>query len=315
MTAERKHKHTHTPFPQSPGTRHASWREAENLHHALLAGEEDRATSPGEVWSVRATSAQGHEQLLLAVIAAPASEDAVAVIPLSEDSRMATEWDLVIPAEVLGYTVLAQAKLTGTVAPDQLAQRLSSLPERVLNELEELSTAAKQGASIPPAHLPVGPWVLDEADERLQVRAHNAHALAAYLHASYEDPLSEWGSFGGILVRGSRALGVSIETLTDEPWANAIQTDEIDLFKRVPARRLARLITDLQIAWNERVRQALKNAVRATLTPSEVVHGAALGRRRGARSRSKQRARASPEEADRAASEYVASVEKALKDQ
>jgi len=314
MTAGRKP--THSPFPQPPGTGHASWREAENLHHALFAGDEDRTASPGEVWSVRATSAHGHGQLLLAVIAAPASEDAVAVIPLSEDSRVATEWDLVIPAEVLGYTVLAQAKLTGTVAPDQLAQRLSSLPDRVLIELEELSTAAEQGASIPPAHLPVGPWVLDETDERLRVRAHNAHALAAYLHASYEDPLSEWGTFSSIVLRQSTALGVALEEILDAPWASKLASGEIDLLGQVPARRIATLLAELHIRWGERVRDGLYRMVLEHYSPPEVIHGAAFGRRQTTRRPRVKPAHVTPgEQGERAACEYVAKVAKALGEQ
>lgn len=311
MTAEPKH--TQTSFPRPPGSRPASWREAENLHHALLGGEEDRGASPGDVWSVRATSADGHEQLLLAVIAALVSEDTVAVIPLSEDSRVATEWDLIIPAEVLGYTVLAQAKLTGTVVPDQLAQRLSSLPEHVLTELEELSTAAAQGASIPPAHLPVGPWVLDEADERLQVRVHNAHALSAYLHASYEDPLSEWGTFSSIILRQSTALGVALDEILDAPWASKLASGEIDLLGQVPARRIAALLAELHIRWGERVRDGLYRMVLEHYSPPDVIHGVALGRRQSTRRPRAKPAHVAPgEQGERAACDYVAKVAKAL---
>jgi hypothetical protein len=312
MTA--KGKHRHTSFPQSPGG--ASWREAENLHHALLADEEDPAANPGDVWSVRATGAGGHEQLLLAVIAGPVSGDAIAVIPLSEDSRVATEWDLVIPAEVLGYTVVAQAKLTGTVAPEQLTRRLSSLPEHVLSELDELSTAAEQGASIPPAHLPVGPWVLDEADERLQVRAHNAHALSAYLHASYEDPLSEWGTFNSIILRQSTALGVALEEILDPPWASKLASGEIDLLGQVPARKIAALLAELHIRWGERVRDGLYRMVLEHYSAPEVIHGAAFGRRqRTRRSRAKPAHVAAGEQGQRAACNYVAKVAKALDEQ
>lgn len=261
-------------------------------------------------------NAHGHEQLLLAIIVRPPSQDAVAVIPLSEDSRLATEWDLVIPAKVLGYTVVAQAKLTGTIAPNQLAQRLSSLPEYVVTQLQELSTAAEQGASIPPAHLPVGPWVLDEADERLQVRAHNAHALAAYLQASYEDPLSEWGTFSSIILHQSTALGVALEDILEPPWASRLASGEIDLLGQVPARRIAALLAELHIHWGERVRDGLYRMVLEHYSPPEVVHGAAFGRRQSTRRPRAKPAHVSPgEQGEQAARDYVAKVAEALGEQ
>ena len=303
------------PCGQAEGRAHEdiASRRAAHAAHAALFGE-PTVPAPGEIWTLSAPAGPGEHELLLAIVTS-VSDQEVAVVPVSVDPDTATEWDLLIPASVLGYRSAAQAKLAGSAGRDQLQERLSSLPAALMGELKQLADAADRQVPIPPANLNVGPWVLSEEDPRLAARKHIADEVSAYITLAYADPAAEWGSFGGILVRSSRAQGTSIETLVDEVWAQAIQEDQVDLFNRVPARRLARLITDLQIAWNERVRQTLKNAVRATLTPSEVVHGAALGRRRGARSRSKQRARASPKEADRAASEYVASVEKALKGQ
>jgi hypothetical protein len=306
-------KRTRTPAPRPPGKERAGWRAAENLHHALFAGEEVQAASPGEVWSVRATSATGQEQLLLAVIAAPVLGEEITVIPLSEDARLATEWDLMIPRKVLGYPVVAQAKLAGTVAIGQLAQRLSSLPELVLGELRELSTAAWQGESIPPAHLPVGPWVLDEADERLQVRAHNAQALAAYLRPVYEDPLSEWGSFSAIVMRQSSALGVALEDLLEPAWACKLATGEIDLLGQIPARRMATLLAELHIRWSERIRDSLYRLALDRYSPPQLIQGTAFARRQGKRPARAKPARIAPDEqGERAACEYVADIEKAL---
>jgi hypothetical protein len=311
MTCEPKL--TPTPCPQPSGKARASWRAAENLHHALLASVHDQPASPGEIWSVRATSPAGQEPLLLAVIAAPATQNTVTVIPLSDDPRLATEWDLIIPREVLGYPALAQAKLAGTVGPEQLAQRLSSVPERVLGELAELSHAAEQAASIPPAHLPVGPWVLDEADERLQARAHNANALAAYLHPVYEDPLSEWGTFSSIVLRQSSALGVGLEEILEPGWAHKLATGEIDLLGQVPARRIATLLAELHIRWSERVRDSLYRLVLDRYSPPQLIKGVAFARRQGKRpARAKPTRTATGEQGERAACEYVAKVQKAL---
>jgi hypothetical protein len=308
-----KPKLTPAPYSQPPMKECASWRAAENLHHALFASEQDRLASPGEIWSVRSTSPAGQEQLLLAVIAALTTQDAVTVIPLSDDPHLATEWDLIIPQEVLGYPVLAQAKLAGTIAPDQLTQRLSSVPERVLGELAELSHAAEQGASIPPPHLPVGPWVLDEADKRLQVRANNANALTAYLHPAYEDPLSEWGTFSSIVLRQSSALGVALEEIFEPGWARKLATGEIDLLGQIPARRMATLLAKLHIRWSERIRDSLYRLALDRYSPPQLIQGAAFGRRQSKRpARAKPTRTAPGEQGERAACEYVAKVEKAL---
>jgi hypothetical protein len=309
----REPKLTPTPCPQPPGKERASWRAAENLHHALFASEHDQLASPGEIWSVRATSPAGQEQLLLVVIAAPATQSTVAVIPLNDDPRLATEWDLIIPREVLGYPVLAQAKLAGTIAPEQLAQRLSSVPERSQVELAELSHAAEQGTSIPPAHLPVGPWVLDEADERLKVRAHNANALVAYLHPAYEDPLSEWGTFSSIVLRQSSALGVRLEEILEPGWARKLATGEIDLLGQIPPRRIAALLAELHIRWSERIRDSLYRLALDRYSPPQLIQGAAFARRQSKRPARAKPARTAPgEQGERAACEYVQKVREEL---
>jgi hypothetical protein len=288
----------------------ARWRAADAAYGALFG--EPSGPTPGEIWTLSAAVPSAPVQgLLLAVITGVSGQKAQ-VIPLSVKPDEATEWDLLIPASVLGYRTIAQAKLAGTVATAQLQERLSSLPAPAMGQLTDLRDAAERQLPIPPANLNVGPWILSEADPRLEYRRSAADQLSSYLTLADPDPSAEWGSFGAILVRGSRARGLSIEALTDEPWAREIQEDKADLFNRVPPRKLARLIRDLRINWNDRVREALANAVRATLSSSELLPGTALGRHRGPRGRSTRSARASPEDADRAASEYVDSVQKAI---
>ena len=51
---------------------------------------------------------------LLAVVAIAASDDAVSVVPLSSGVHDATEWDLGIAADVLGYAVIAEVWNYGT---------------------------------------------------------------------------------------------------------------------------------------------------------------------------------------------------------
>jgi hypothetical protein len=314
MTPERKHTPpTGATYPTR--AQRASWRAAENLHHTLISGDETPAAVPGEVWSVRSKTTGQQKRLLLAVITAPSSNEQVTVIPLSEDARLATEWDLMIPPKVLGYQVVAQAKLAGSIATEQLAQRLSSLPDPVLGQLQELSVAAEHGESVPPEHLKVGPWVLDEADERLRVRAHDAHVVADYLQPAYGDPLSEWSSFSTIVVRQSTALGVALDQVLEPTWASKLEGGKIDLLEQIPPRRLARLLAELKIRWTERIRDSVYRLALDCYRPPQLIAGTALGRRSARRTSRTQPARASPSEQDRrAVCEYVAKVERELRE-
>jgi hypothetical protein len=290
----------------------AGWRAASSTHYALFAETRGAIAVPGEIWTIIAKDATAEDELLLAVITGPPQDDAAAIVPLASETRYATEWDLTIPSAVLGYQAIAQVKLAGTVTPAQLDQRLSSLPAHLMEELKQLAYAAEQGASIPPAHLPVGPWVLSEIDERLQVRKAAAQALVPYLEPAYEDPSSEWLSFGSILLRHARAIGVELDSLIDPHWARKISLDELDLFEHIPARRLAALLQKLQIKWSERIRDGLYKLVLDRCNPVELVQGSALGRRRGQRTKRARRTKAYLESRERAAGDYVAAVEKAL---
>jgi len=308
------------PTPYQPRSRErpteldATWRAASNAHYALFAETRGTIAVPGEIWTILAEHATEEDQLLLAVITAPLNGETVAIIPLASESLYATEWDLAIPSAVLGYEVIAQVKLAGTVASAQLDQRLSSLPPHVMGELEELAHAAEQGASIPPAHLSVGPWVLSEADQRLQIRAATAQVLRRYMNPAYQDPSREWLSFGSILLRHSRAIGVELDTLIEPEWAR-IAHDELDLFERVPARKLAALLQKLQVKWNERVRDSLYKLVLDRYNPTEALQGSALARRQGKRTPKAKRSKAPLERRERAAEEYVTAVENGLSEQ
>ncbi len=304
-----EHTASHPAIPDST-TGQTSWRTASSAHYALFAGGEPQGPVPGEIWTLAATTPKPDQPLVIAIVTRVYGEG-VTVVPLSAQTLKATEWDLEIPGSVLGYQTVAQVKLAGTTTEAQLRERLSSLPPAVFGQLRELWDYAEQGASIPPEHLPVGPWVLDEADERLRARAQDARRLTRYLRPSFESPFSQWETFGSILLRRSRAIGVDLERLIDPAWASKLAADQLDLFSNVPARRLAALLADLHIGWSERVKDALYRVILERYTGSGVLRSAALGRRQGKR-RPWARAKPSGEQREKAAGKYVDAVEKAL---
>lgn len=298
------------PATPNSTTGQTSWRTASSAHYALFAGSEPQGPVPGEIWTVAATTSKPDQPLVIAIVTR-ADGETVTVVPLGAQTLKATEWDLDIPGAVLGYAAVAQVKLAGTTTKAQLRERLSSLPPTVLGQLRELWDCAEQGASIPPEHLPVGPWVLDDADERLRARAQDAQSLARYLQPIFESPFSQWETFGSILRRHARAIGVDLELLIDSAWASKLAADELDLFSNVPARRLAVLLADLHVSWSERIKDALYRVTLERYTGSEVLRSAALGRRQGKR-RPGARAKPSGEQREKAAGEYIDAVEKAL---
>ena len=305
-----------------PGRAHSSssradeshWRAASAAHRALLANGRDDEVAPGDIWSIADKGATPDKGLLVAVIIA-VDDAVITCVPLSDEARFATEWDLMIPSIALGYDAVAQVKLAGTVASRQLDQRLSSLPSGSLQQVQELAAAAQAGISIPPAHLPLGPWVLADTDERLRARIRRASELDGYITPVLDDPIAEWQSFGSILMRSSRALGADLSTFVDlAPTAlRRLQSDQLDPFSEVPARKMAALLTSLQIKWTTRVRDALYTVVFERFTPSELSQGSALGRRskRSPRARHPQTP-AQQQECERAASDYIAAIEREL---
>ena len=292
-----------------PGIR-PHWRDAVNLHAALFADTPEPPPADGEIWRIR----HPHEtdaELVLAVITAT-SVDAATVVPLSSTVEEATEWDLVLPIATLGYPAIVQPRLAGTLAPERLERRLSALMPESRRDLQLMLAAADAGRGIPPDHLPVGPWVLSENDQRLAARTRAAQHLAAYLTLVHADPVSEWRSLGSILVRGSRATGIELATALEEPrWASRLQADELNPIAMLPARKMAQLLRTLRVDWTERVRDATYRLAQK-FASTDISSGTVFARRQGTRARRGAGSRSRPAATDKA-SEYVDEVERELR--
>ncbi len=292
-----------------PGIR-PHWRDAVNLEASLFADAPEPAPTSGEVWSIRHPH-DADAELVLAVITA-INADTATVVPLASSVEQATEWDLVLPIATLGYPAIVQTRLAGTVAPERLERRLSALMPESRRDLHSLLTTANAGHGIPPEHLPVGPWVLSENDPRLAARTRAAQRLAAYLTLVHDDPISEWQSLGSILTRGSRATGVALATVLEEPrWAVRLQADQLNLLAMLPARKMAQLLHTLRIGWTDRVRDAMYRLAEKH-AGSDIPSATVFARRQGTRTR-RVGARRSPQPAADKASEYVDEVERELR--
>jgi hypothetical protein len=299
------------PQPASAGGLRPHWRSAVSAYGALLAEGGTQTAARGDIWTIHNRTRTHDTGLLLAVVTA-IDADTATVVPLSTEVSRATEWDLDLPFQTLGYQAVAQAKLAGTITLDQLDQRLSTLMPESRRDLNALLDAAQAGQSIPPQQLPVGPWVLSDADQRLHERVRCAEALRSYLTPLEEDPVSEWHSLGTILVRGARATGIDLAVIVEDPrWVQKLTVDELDPFAALPPRRMAQLLKTLRIGWTERVRDAVYRLA-VKYAPSDVPHGAVFGRRQGKRASRRRDALSSPRAGEQAANDYVNAVQREL---
>jgi hypothetical protein len=297
--------------PAGNGGLRPHWRAANSAYFALLADGGEQTAARGDIWTIRNRAPSCDEELLLAVVTA-VDTDTATVVPLSTEVSRATEWDLDLPIQTLGYPAVAQAKLAGTITLDQLDQRLSALMPESRRDLKDLLDAAQAGQAIPPQQLPVGPWVLSEADHRLLERMRCAEALRSYLTPLDEDPVSEWYSLGTILARGSRATGIELAAIVEDPrWAEKLEVDELDPFAALPPRKMAQLLKTLRICWTERVRDAVYRLA-VKYAPSDIPHEAVFGRRQGKRASRRRAARSSQQAGEQAASDYVNAVQREL---
>jgi hypothetical protein len=295
--------------PTRPGVR-PHWRAAANLHADLFAETAPPAPARGEIWSIAHADGPEHELLLAVIITL--GPQAATIVPLSTDVDHATEWDLLLPVQTLGYRVIAQPKLAGTAPLTRIVTPLSAVMPESVRDLERLLDAVDSGQAVPPDQLPVGPWVLSDRDPRLAARRRAAELLGAYLSLQHDDPLAEWQSLGAILTRGARATGIDLATVVDEPrWTSRLQADRLDPFALLPPRKLAHMLKTLRIGWTDRVRDAVYRLA-SQYAPRDVPQGTVFGRRQAPRGRRhRPPGSATPASAD-PAGDYVKAVEREL---
>lgn len=199
----------------------------------LLAENEPRSAlsldrpglAPGDVALVAAPDAN---ELLPAVVLRE-TEDAVTIIPLSEETQMASEWDLYLPRDLLGYEVIAEAWNRGRVLPEQVSEVIAQLPEGLFRALAELLRASASGGQAP-SDVEVGPAVLASTDPRLRFQDEEAERT----HVFWEQTLALAGvaSLGQLVAARREELGIEAEELSSlslqQDWLQDLERDELD---------------------------------------------------------------------------------------
>jgi hypothetical protein len=223
-----------------------------------IAAESRGALAPGAVVLIGDASNSG----LLPVVAIRSGDGAVTVVPLSAAVEFATEWDLEIPADELGYRAIAEVWNYGTVLREQCLEVVAMLATTTVGALEQLCRAARSGSPIPDG-LAVGPPVLADDDPRLLFQDSEADVA----HSFWEPALALAGAatFGELLRHRREELHVEKAELEatagTDGWLAGVESDLVDLRRALPPRALARVLRRLQFGASSR----LRTIVHATL--------------------------------------------------
>jgi hypothetical protein len=199
----------------------------------------------------------GGDELLPAVVRR-VTDDAVTVVPLSGEVQLATEWDLLLGPELLGYAAMARVWNFGTVLAEQIVEVAAVLREDELHALDALARAARETGEVPagvPAGVPVGPPTLGDADPRLVQQ----DADADLAHRFWEPALALTGAetLGQLVHHRREELGVAAAQLesvtTERGWLDDLEADRLDLRRRLPASALAAVMRSLRLGASRRL--------------------------------------------------------------
>jgi hypothetical protein len=191
---------------------------------------------------------------LLPAIVRRVAEEVLTIVPISDDPHLATEWDLLLPRELLGYPAIAQVWNFGTVLPEQVVEVVTSLAATESDQLDRLATAVRTGGQ-PPADLPVGVPVLDDADPRLLDQEQAAELVRPFWGPALA--LAGAETLGQLVHHRREELGVTtdeLESVADtRNWLEAFEGDHLDVRRTLGSSTLAALLRRLGVTASRRL--------------------------------------------------------------
>jgi len=190
---------------------------------------------------------------LLAAVIRRVSDEALTVVPISADVQFATEWDLLLDENLLGYLAMARVWNFGTVLPEQVAEVATVLSEPQQEALDTLAQAARSGRV--PAGVPVGPPTLDDADPRLLHQESEAELVRRFWQPALA--LAGAETLGQLVHHRREELRIAptdLEAVTDaRGWLSDLEADTLDLRRALPATALAALLRGLRLGASRRL--------------------------------------------------------------
>jgi hypothetical protein len=247
------------------------------------------------------------DEYMVAVVVDADAQDLV-VVPISDDVRHATEWDLILDSASLGYEAVAEVWNHGPVLHEQVHEILAQLSEEELRQLDALYDAALNSQEVP-ADLATGVPVLGDQDPRLLGQDEQRERWQVYFEPAQE--LEQIETFGQLLAEHAdeQALDLAeLEDLLDEPhWFERLRNDDLDLNANLPVAALMKLLQRLSIALHEGTARLVYEAVAKTCEPPASQELQLARRRTGSRAQGR-RAQASEDERRAVATRYVQSL-------
>lgn len=261
---------------------------------------------PGDVVSIFAPDS---EVFLLGAVIRVIDGDAL-VAPISDETRYAAEWDLIVSQDVLGYEAIVELWNATSILVEQLKERIAT----ITNALDIASAfAAFESGDAVPAGVYDGPPIVSGKDSRLGFRELEKDRVQPYAEPAALFASAE--TLGETLHFARDLLGLEIEDLSaasgiDEPLLVRIESDKQDLQGKVAIPHFIRLMRALSIPQSARFFSLAREAAWANASPRHFEKGVAFARRRASK-RSTDKS-ITDEERDQIADEWIESLRRQL---
>lgn len=228
----------------------------------------------GQLWRAGASEERDWSWVVAVIGISADAESRILVAPVVGEPELATERDLLIGSETLGYEAFVDLQNIGTLLPTQLLESLGALPHAQADALVALYRWTLAGDSEPDG-LPTGPPVLAQQDPRLlaaEGRGDELRALWRDADAQVTDVSEAENNLDGEFnQRDETGVGLA-EVLRprvegpDAQWDRAslleqtgvdgqrfdcFVTDRLDLTDKTDIEDLANVLHVLDIRWEE----------------------------------------------------------------
>ncbi len=254
------------------------------------------APAPGGVWTFWAPMLD--EYIVAAVLGRDETE--ILIVPLLTETRWASETDVALSPDVLGYEALAPVWAGDHVLLEQAVEAVSVLSEQRLDELTAGYDAFFAGE---PVADPAGPPVLSNEDPRIDAQAALADALRPLYSPWAQLQVAE--ELGPVLAHRRGDVGIDLETwstrlgLESAVWAS-FEDATADPYTVIPIAAMGKAVRGLGLIESRRVLELAHASVLAHHVDDSLTAGRAQARRRrGVVPRPRQDPQAAAAAADR----------------
>lgn len=219
------------------------------------------------------------EYLVGAVVEASSTD--LLIVPLLSEICWATENDVLIPADVLGYPALAPIWSVNHVLVEQAVEPVDMLPEEALAFLGEAYDAFRAGE---PLSEPGGPPVRGEEDPRIAAHAALADDLRPVFEPWAELQVAE--ELGPVVAQARANRDIEVDALGIEDVGVEVKTwldfeaGRLDPHAAIPARGMVKALQKLGILLSRRVLELARQSVRGSYKGDGSTSAPAMARRR-----------------------------------